>query len=151
MANDLNQCNFTGRLGADPEIRYMSDQTPIANMRLAVGKQWKDKQTGEKREQTEWVTVVAFRKLAEIAGEYFRKGGRLLVVGEMRTRKWQDKEGHDRYSTEIVADKILMLDSNPQSEARQPAPRQQAKPRQGGSNGFDEDIPFQQFEPWGVA
>ena len=122
MANDLNQCTFVGRLGRTPESRTFPNGDMVANVTIAVGSTWKDKATGEKKEKTEWVPVVFTGKLAEIAAQYLDKGSKILVVGEFRTRKWQDQSGQDRYSTEIRADRMQMLDS-----------------RQGGGDGGSGD------------
>jgi single-strand DNA-binding protein len=102
MSNDLNLCQFIGRLGQDPEIRYLPNGNPVANLSLAVGSQWKDKNTGQKQEHTEWVRVTVFGNLAEIAGKYLNKGSQVYISGSFKTRKWQDQQGQDRYSTEIV-------------------------------------------------
>lgn len=134
MSNDLNKCLFIGRLGADPEIRYMPNGKAVANFRIAVGSSWKDKQTGDKKEQTEWVSIVAFDKLGEICAEHLRKGSQVFIEGAMRTRKWQDKEGKDRYTTEIVAQSMQMLGGRPQGESKQKeAP---------STDDFGDDIPF---------
>ena len=133
MSNDLNKCLFIGRLGADPDVRYMPNGKAVANFRIAVGSSWKDKQTGDKKEQTEWVSIVAFDKLGEICAEYLRKGSQVFIEGAMRTRKWADKEGKDRYTTEIVAQSMQMLGGRPQGERRQETP----------TNDFDDpEIPF---------
>jgi len=139
MSNDLNKCIFIGRLGADPDVRYLPSGKPVANFRIAVGSQWKDKQTGDKKEQTEWVSIVAFDKLGEICGEYLRKGSQVFIEGAMRTRKWVDKEGKDRYSTEIIAQQMQMLGSKPQGErtARQESPAAPAD-----DEPFSDSIPF---------
>lgn len=140
MANDLNQCTFTGRLGKDPETRYLGNGDPVTSFSIAVG--WKSKE----KEGTEWVNVVAFGKLAEICGEYLRKGSKVLIGGSMRTRSWDDKDGNKRYTTEIVADKMLMLDGK-QAEPQQ-APQQASydaqKPKipPAGGADFEDDIPF---------
>ena len=131
--SDLNQCTFTGRLGADPEIRYTTEGKPVANLQLACGEKWTDK-NGEKKEETEWVRVVAFGKLAEIIEKYPKKGAQLLIVGKMKTRKWEDNEGRTRYTTEIVAREMNMLGSKGDNEA----PRQQPET----SPQDDDDIPF---------
>lgn len=115
MANDLNQCSFTGRLGADPEVRSFQNGGRVCNLRIAVGEQWKDKTSGERKERTEWVSVTIHSDgLVGVAQEYLRKGSRIFVQGQLRTRKWQDQSGNDRYSTEIVLSgfdaKLIMLD-----------------------------------------
>jgi len=137
MANDLNQCNFIGRLGQDVEIKYLPSGEAVANLSLAVGESWKDKQTGAKQERTEWVRAVAFGKLADIMGQYLSKGSKVFIGGKMRTRKWQDQSGADRYSTEIVVKDMQMLDSKNESavnqgnqHAQQPQPRQAAPQQQ---------------------
>lgn len=154
MANDLNRCEFIGRLGKDPEIRYSSDGKPIANFSVACGSSWKDKNSGEKQESTEWIRLVAFGKLAEIIGSYLHKGSQIYIAGRMQTRKYQDKEGKDRYTTEIVADQMQMLggrgnggsDGDDYDSRTQSAPHGgQQKPanRPPVDNGdFDDDIPF---------
>lgn len=124
MANDLNQCNFIGRLGGDPEIRYMTDSTAVANMTIACG--WKSKD----KEGAEWVRLVVYNKLAEICGEYLRKGSKIFVSGRMRTRKWQDQQGVERYTTEIIVSELQMLDGKqPDAPAQQPN-QQQNRPQQ---------------------
>ncbi len=147
MANDLNQCNFIGRLGKDPEMRYMQDGSAVASFSIAVG--WK----GKDKEGTEWVNVSAFGKLAEIVGEYCTKGKQVFVSGRFHTRKWQDKEGNDRYSTQINADRIQLLGSKPEGESERPATtgaartsndtKAPAKSRTpGGFDEMDDDVPF---------
>jgi single-strand DNA-binding protein len=107
----VNKVILVGNLGRDPETRYTADGAAITNIRVATTDSWKDKASGEKKEQTEWHTVVFFGRLAEIAGEYLKKGRSVYVEGRLRTRKWQDKEGQDRYTTEIVAENMQMLGS----------------------------------------
>ena len=110
MARGVNKVILIGNLGADPEVRYTTSGGAVANLRLATTDQWRDKQSGENREQTEWHRVVMFGRLGEIAGEYLKKGSKVYVEGAIRTRKWTDKEGQDRYTTEIVANEMQMLD-----------------------------------------
>ena len=105
----VNKVILVGNLGQDPEVRYMPSGGAVTNLRMATTATWKDKTTGEKQERTEWHTVVCFNRLAEIAGEYLRKGSQIYIEGSLRTRKWKDKEGKDRYSTEVVADEMQML------------------------------------------
>lgn len=107
----VNKVILIGNLGADPDIRYMPSGEPVANLSLATSETWKDGQSGETREKTEWHRVVAFRKLAEIIGQYCKKGSKLYIEGRLQTRKWQDQNGQDRYTTEIIADQMQMLDS----------------------------------------
>ena len=111
MARGINKVILVGNLGADPETRYTANGGAITNIRLATSEAWKDKQTGENQERTEWHKVAMFGKLAEIAAEYLRKGSQVYIEGKLRTRKWQDKEGKDRWTTEIVADEMQMLGS----------------------------------------
>ena len=122
----LNKVTLIGRLGADPEVRYMPSGGAVANISLATNFRWKDKQTGEKKESTEWHRVVFFNRLAEIVGEYLKKGAQVYVEGRLQTRKWQDQGGHDRYTTEIIATEMQMLDS-----------------RSGGTSHFGNDQPQQ--------
>lgn len=148
MSNDLNRCEFIGRLGKDPDVRYSPEGAAVCNLSLAVG--WKTKE----KEGVEWVRIVAFGKLAEICGEYLAKGKQIYVSGRMTTRKWTDKDsGQDRYSTEIVADQMQMLggkgdevDREPsQRPPRQPQQRQQPQQQQQQSTNLadmDDDIPF---------
>ena len=110
-ARGINKVILIGNLGADPETRFMPSGGAVANLRLATSESWKDKNTGEAQERTEWHTVVYFNRLAEIAGQYLKKGSKIYVEGSLRTRKWQDKSGVDRYTTEIVGSEMQMLDS----------------------------------------
>ena len=111
MARGINKVILIGNLGQDPEVRYMPSGGAVANLRLATSESWKDKNTGELQERTEWHTVVMFGRLGEIAGEYLKKGSKIYVEGRLQTRKWQGKDGNDRWSTEIVANEMQMLDS----------------------------------------
>jgi single-strand DNA-binding protein len=149
MARGINKVILVGNLGQDPETRYMPSGKAVTNLRLATSDSWKDKQTGEQREQTEWHSIVMYDRLAEIAAEYLRKGSQIYVEGRLKTRKWQDKEGRDRYTTEIVANEMQMLGSRggeragaePRSEPRAaPQERTAAQPAPAGE--FDDDIPF---------
>lgn len=149
MARGINKVILVGNLGADPETRYMPSGKPVTNIRIATSDGWTDKQTGEKQERTEWHAVVLFEKLAEISAEYLRKGSQVYIEGSLRTRKWQDKEGKDRYTTEIVAREMQMLggrgggegggrgapaSSSSSSSASAPPPAEVGE--------FDDDIPF---------
>ena len=107
----INKVILIGNLGADPEVRYTQNSQAIANLSVATSETWKDKQTGEQREQTEWHRVVCYRRLAEIAGEYLKKGSKVYIEGRLQTRKWQDKDGQDKYTTEVVCNDLQMLDS----------------------------------------
>jgi single-strand DNA-binding protein len=149
----VNKVILIGNLGRDPETRYMPDGGAITNITIATSHQWKDKATGDKKEETEWHKVAFFGRLAEIAGEYLKKGSPVYVEGRLRTRKWQDKEGADRYSTEIVADVMQMLGSRGGSAgSADSAPRESAAPRAaepkgskkpaGGFDDMEDDIPF---------
>jgi single-strand DNA-binding protein len=145
-----------GNLGADPEIRYANNGNAIANVNIATSESWKDKNTGEMVEKTEWHRVVFFRRLAEIVGEYLKKGSKIYVEGKLQTRKWQDKEGQDRWTTEIVVSDMQMLDSRGGGESAGGAYSggAQAASAPSGSGGgekaaapapaaeFDDDIPF---------
>src|SRR5580704_2603080 len=111
MARGVNKVILIGNLGADPETRAMPSGTTVANLSIATSESWRDKQTGEQQERTEWHRVALFGRLAEVAGEYLRKGSKVYIEGSLRTRKWQDKEGKDRYSTEIVGNDMQMLDA----------------------------------------
>lgn len=144
----VNKVILIGNLGQDPEVRYMPNGNAVANVSLATSESWKDKNTGETQEKTEWHRVVFFRRLAEIVGEYVKKGSKIYVEGRLQTRKWQDNNGQDRYTTEIVADQMQMLDSRGGSAAfegghtsqQQSAPAPAPAPT--ADEGFDDDIPF---------
>ena len=148
----LNKVQLIGNLGKDPETRYAPSGDAICNIRIATTDSWRDKTSGEKREATEWHRVVFFGKLAEIAGQYLKKGRSVYVEGRLQTRKWQDKQGHDQYTTEIRADQMQMLggqSDGAQQERQQPAQRQQQSAPAGGGGGqsggagdFDDGIPF---------
>lgn len=150
MANDLNLCQFIGRLGKDPETRYLPNGDATTSFSIAVGSSWTDKQSGDKKETTEWVRCVAWRKLAEIISEYCRKGQQVYVSGQFKTRKWQDKEGVDRYMTEITIDRMQMLGSkgdnnSPQEQAAPaaaPAKKGKGKAAPKQPSLEDDDIPF---------
>lgn len=153
MARGVNKVILVGHLGKDPEVRYSPNGAAIANITIATSEGWKDKQTGEQQEKTEWHRVVFFSRLAEIAGEYLRKGSQIYIEGRLQTRKWQDKEGLDRYTTEIVANEMQMLGSRggsggqssgssnqfDQTPASAPAP---SKAPAKDFDDFDDDIPF---------
>ncbi len=162
----VNKVILIGNLGQDPEVKYMPNGNAVTNITVATSESWKDKNTGQQQERTEWHRVVAFRRLAEIIGEYLRKGSKVYIEGKLQTRKWQDQSGQDRYTTEIVANDMQMLDSRGGGTAsmgggyqqqdngfsNQPAPAQQAAAQptpaqatpaaepQGGD--FEDDIPF---------
>lgn len=156
----VNKAILVGHLGQDPEVRWMPNGGAVATLSLATSDNWKDKQTGEQREHTEWHRVVLFGKLAEVAGEYLRKGSQVYIEGSLRTRKWQDQSGQDRYTTEVVVNvsgTMQMLGGRPQGQSSQPAggqgqPRQPSIPQgtqavtSSSSGGmpvdFDDGIPF---------
>lgn len=162
MARGVNKVILVGNLGKDPETRYMPSGGAVTNITVATSESWKDKQTGQQQERTEWHRVVFFNRLAEIAAEYLKKGSKVYVEGSLRTRKWQGQDGNDRYTTEIVAAEMQMLDSrgagggsyesaSAPSQAQAPAPTPTtAQPAQqpvadqqaGGFDSFDDDIPF---------
>ncbi len=171
MARGVNKVIIVGNCGQDPETRFMPSGGAVTNLSIATSESWKDKNTGDQQERTEWHRVVFFNRLAEIAGEYVKKGSKLYVEGSLRTRKWQGQDGQDRYTTEIVASEMQMLDSrggqqgggdyqqssnqqfSQQNAPQQNAPQQQASsaPQQGqsapqqapqGMDSFDDDIPF---------
>jgi single-strand DNA-binding protein len=158
MARGINKVILIGHLGADPETRAMPSGMTVANMRLATTESWKDKQSGEQQERTEWHNVALFGRLGEIAAEYLRKGSQVYIEGRLRTRKWQDKEGRDRYTTEIVANEMQMLGGRggaggggggggSMGAGSEPSPRaEHAEASAGGAGAqrdeFDDDIPF---------
>lgn len=143
MANDLNCCNFIGRLGRDVETRYMPSGQAVASFSLAVGSTWKDKQ-GQKQESTEWVSITAFGNLAEICSQYLVKGSQIFVSGRMKTDKYTDKNGVEKYSTKVIADRMQMLGGKQDdAEPAQPRPsRQDAQKPSGGFDDMDNYIPF---------
>ena len=164
MARGINKVILIGNLGADPETRAMPSGTTVANLRVATSESWRDKQTGEQQERTEWHRVALFGRLAEVAGEYLRKGSQVYIEGSLRTRKWQDKQGNERYSTEIVASEMQMLGGRGTGGAGSSGGvsgstaggggsgtgRAEPFPEYSGSSGsaghereeFDDDIPF---------
>lgn len=150
MARGVNKVILVGNLGRDPEVRYSPNGQAVANVTIATSDSWKDKNSGEKQERTEWHRIVFFGRLAEIAGEYLKKGAQVYVEGRLQTRKWQDKDGHDRYTTEIVANEMQMLGSRSGAGApSEPAVESAAAPSGARSGAkatagadFDDDIPF---------
>lgn len=148
----VNKCIFIGNLGRDPEMRYMPSGDAIANFSIACTDTFKGK-SGEKQERTEWIRIAMFGKLAEIAGEYLKKGSSVYIEGRMQTRKWQNKEGVDQYTTEIVADRMQMLGGRggsnsfevvdtDQSAPQQQSPAPASRPAPASINDMDDDIPF---------
>ncbi|MCY1388902.1 Single-stranded DNA-binding protein [compost metagenome] len=151
MARGINKVILVGNAGGDPETRYMPNGTAVTNITLATSESWKDKQTGQQQERTEWHRVVFFGRLAEIAGEYLRKGSQVYVEGSLRTRKWQGQDGQDRYTTEVMVDMngtMQLLGGRPSGGDTPRAPREpqqpsQSPPPQGqDDDGFDDDLPF---------
>ncbi len=154
MARGINKVIIVGNVGGDPETRYMPSGSAVTNLTVATNESWKDKQTGEQKERTEWHRVAMFNRLAEIAAEYLRKGSQVYIEGKLRTRKWQDKNGQDRYTTEIIADEMQMLGGRGGSGGGgnfgggSPGGGQGGgqgggnAPPQPGPDDFDDDIPF---------
>jgi single-strand DNA-binding protein len=155
MARGINKVILIGNLGADPETRAMPSGTTVANLRIATSESWKDRQSGEQQERTEWHRVALFGRLAEVAGEYLRKGSQVYIEGSLRTRKWQDKQGNERYSTEIVANDMQMLGgrgggagagagmaSGESGRERSDYPEAPAGGPSTEREEFDDDIPF---------
>lgn len=140
----VNKAIILGNVGKDPEVRYMPSGEGVANFTVATSEKWKDKQSGEQQERTEWHRCVAFGKLAEIIGQYVRKGSKVYVEGQIQTRKWQGQDGQDRYTTEIKVRELQMLDSQRDREAgTSPAPQQPPPGRtEPPADDFDDDIPF---------
>lgn len=156
----LNKVMLIGNLGADPEVRYMPAGGAVTNISLATTRRWKDKQTGERRDATEWHRIVFFNRLAEVAGEYLKKGSQVYVEGRLQTRKWQGQDGQDRYTTEIIAEEMHMLGSRSggtssfgtdQPQSGYSAPPSKPQPSQNNApamppapdyDDFDDDIPF---------
>lgn len=139
MSRGVNKVILVGNLGQDPETRYVPSGSAITNISVATSEEWKDKQ-GQKQSRTEWHRIIFFNKLAEIAGEYLRKGSKVYIEGKLQTRKWQDQSGQDRYTTEIVANEMQMLDSRGQQDS-QPQGNQQNAP-ENNFDDFSDDIPF---------
>lgn len=158
MARGINKVILIGNVGSEPEARYMPNGNAVTTLSIATSETWKDKQTGEKQDRTEWHRVVFYNRLAEIAGEYIKKGSRLYVEGSLRTRKWQDQQGVERYTTEIIANEMQLLDSRMQAESSQisaptparsntikSAPAESAPAAEQAHEGYellDDDIPF---------
>jgi len=129
--SSLNKVQLIGRLGAAPETRSMPNGSAVTNLRIATNESWKDRETGERKERAEFHNVVMFGRLAEVAAEYLRKGSQCYVEGKLRTRKWQDRDGNDRYTTEIVANELVMLGG-----------KRSEQPKQAEADDFGDDIPF---------
>ena len=145
----LNKVLLVGNLGADPETRYQQSGTAVTNITLATSDSWKDKNTGENQERTEWHKVSFFGRLAEVAGEYLKKGSKVYIEGKLQTRKWTDKDGNDRWSTDIVSHEMQMLDSKAGGQEQQQAtPQQYAKGKSEQTSGFAEEGDFDQEIPF---
>jgi|TARA_B110000503_G_scaffold24418_1_gene38534 single-strand DNA-binding protein len=158
MARGINKVILVGNLGKDPEAKFMPNGNAVTNITVATSETWKDKQTGQQQERTEWHRVVFFNRLAEIASEYLKKGSKVYLEGSLRTRKWQAQDGQDRYTTEIMASELQMLDSRGGSSDYQATTSEHNEPShqtevtsgnktaysspESGSNTFDDDIPF---------
>jgi single-strand DNA-binding protein len=151
MARGINKVILVGNIGKDPETRYMPNGKAVTNFSVATSESWTDRTSGDKQERTEWHNVVLFEKLAEIAAEYLRKGSQVYIEGSLRTRKWQDKEGKDRYTTEIVGRDMQMLGGRAgagaaaggdQGGGGRAAPERSAPPPAADEGEFDDDIPF---------
>ena len=151
MARGVNKVILVGNLGQDPEVKYMPSGQAVCNISIATTDSWNDKSSGEKQERTEWHRVVFFRRLAEIAGEYLRKGSQVYIEGRLQTRKWQDQSGADRYTTEIVANEMQMLggrggagmmDSAPSDRGSYGSSESAPAPAAPMGEDFDDDIPF---------
>ena len=152
MARGVNKVILIGNLGQDPEVRFMPSGNPVANLRLATTDSWMDKQSGQRQERTEWHSVVLFNKTAEIAQQYLRKGSKVYIEGRLQTRKWQGQDGQDRYSTEIVANDMQMLDSRGEQQGQAPGGyggQQQGGYGQGG--GQQRSQPPPQSQPPGYG
>ncbi|MGB0468113.1 MAG: single-stranded DNA-binding protein [Pontibacterium sp.] len=159
MARGVNKVILVGNLGGDPEVRYMPSGGAVTNVTIATSESWKDKQSGQQQERTEWHRVVFFNRLAEIAGEYLRKGSKVYVEGSLRTRKWQDNSGQDKYTTEIVASEMQMLDSRggeggyqPQqsgygNQPPQQQPQQQQQQQVAPQQNYQQAAPQQNYQP----
>jgi len=154
MSRGINKVIIVGNLGNDPELKAMPSGNAVTNISVATSESWKDKTTGQPQERTEWHRIVFFNKLAEIAGEYLKKGSQVYVEGSLRTRKWQDQSGQDRYTTEIVGSEMQMLGGRADGAGNAPQPQQPAHPQNqpmgvigqptdtAGVDSFDDDIPF---------
>lgn len=166
MARGLNKVMIMGNLGADPEVRYLPSGSAVTNIRVATSESWKDRQTGEKQERTEWHRIVLFNRLGEIAAQYLRKGSKVFVEGSIRTNKWQDQSGADRYTTEIIASSMQLMDAKgsggsapfdqndqmgdmPQDMAAMPSSNVGQRPASAkapqpvmADEAFDDDVPF---------
>lgn len=155
MARGVNKVILVGTCGKDPETRYMPSGGAVTSVSIATNESWKDKQTGDKQERTEWHNITFFGRLAEIAGEYLKKGSQVYIEGSLRTEKWQDKQGQDRYTTKVIASEMQMLGGRPGGDSGgnagggdySSAPQQRSQPQPASQpapvdDSFDDDIPF---------
>lgn len=142
MSRGVNKVILVGNLGKDPDLKYMPSGGAVANTSLATSEQWKDKQSGEQKERVEWHNVVFFNRLAEIAAEYLKKGSQVYVEGSLRTRKWQDKDGNDRYTTEIVVRDMQMLGSRSEGGGGSEKAKNQGESYPEAGFEFDDEVPF---------
>lgn len=146
MARGINKVILVGNLGADPDTRYMPSGGAVTNLSVATSESWKDKQSGEQKERTEWHKVAMFGRLAEISAEYLRKGSQVYIEGKIRTRKWQDKDGNDRWTSEVIADEMQMLGGRgggaPARGGDDDSHSQRAPQKAAEPDEFDDDIPF---------
>ena len=149
MARGVNKVILVGNLGNDPDVRYTPSGSAVANISIATSESWKDKNSGEQQDRTEWHRVVLFNRLGEIAGEYLKKGSKVYLEGSLRTRKWQDKNGQDRYTTEIVGSEMQMLDSKGQNSfdnSSATSNNSYSKPAPSKNNTAEQDIPLEEFD-----
>lgn len=150
MSRGVNKVILVGNLGADPETRYTASGSAVSNLSVATSRSWRDKQSGDTREETEWHRVVLFGRLAEVAAEYLKKGSKVYLEGRLQTRKWQDKQGQDRWTTEVVCEDMQMLDSRGGGAAsfggggggQRPQRSEQPAAAPAPSDDFDDEIPF---------
>jgi len=139
--SSVNKALIIGNLGQDPEIKYTQSGSPVANLSVATSERWKDKNTGEQKEQTEWHRVVVFGRLAEIAEQYLKKGSKIFIEGKIQTRDWEDADGNKKYTTEVVAREMTMLDSKASMSSDAPSSDSPSK-EAPKDDSFEEDIPF---------
>lgn len=151
MARGVNKVILIGNLGADPDIRYLGSGDPVANISVATSESWRDKQTGQQQDRTEWHRVVIYGKMADVASKYMKKGTKVYIEGALRTRKWQDKSGQERYTTEIICNDLQLIDSRGGAgeQGFDAAPRRQQQPAQANNSSalmettdIDEELPF---------
>lgn len=142
MARGINKVILIGNLGADPESRVMQNGTPVTNISIATSESWTDRNTNQKQEKTEWHRVVFYNRLAEVVSQYLRKGSKIYVEGKLRTRRWQDSTGVERYMTEVIASEMQMLDSRGSGDGHQQQGHQPPSSPQPANMNFDDDVPF---------